>query len=258
MSRQGQLQEWVNEVIRAGKADALRPCYSQVLESVSLTEAYWVLDETVRRSGQAIVGFKGALTQAAAQKSFEASEPACGVLLETMLQPQGVPVNRACFNRGAIETELGFIVAEPIQHRVDEFDVVDLLSQMVPMIELVDVGFAHQPMGLVDLVANNSAARLFLVGQGVPVNNPDDTRIDLFREGTLLHSARAGEVQEGQLQAAAWLVNHALSRGYSIEKGQVLMTGSAGKIQPLQSGHYEALYSGMQTVDFEIFDGVER
>ena len=255
MSRREQLEEWVNQLLRARENNALRPCYSLMLEAVELSEAYWVLDEVIMKTGVAIAGFKGALTQVAAQKSINAPGPACGVLLETMLHPPGMPVSGDGFTRGAIETEIGFVISESIQAPIHARDIPQVTSAMMPMVELVDVGFEHQPIALADLVANNAAAKLFLRGEGVPVGEPDDIQIELFKDGAMLHSASAGEVHEGQLQAAAWLVNQAMARGYSIQQGQILMTGSAGKIQPLLPGLYEARYGGMQTIEFEVLEG---
>jgi 2-keto-4-pentenoate hydratase len=255
MPPRAQLEEWVSQLLRAREDNALKPCYSLMLEAVDLSDAYWVLDEMVKRTAVAIAGFKGALTQVAAQKSFNASGPACGVLLETMLQPMGKPVSCDHFKRGAIETEIGFVISETIQGPIQARDIPQVTSAMMPMVELVDVGFEHQPIALVDLVANNAAAKFFLCGEGVPIGEPDDIQIELFKEGELLHSALAGDVYKGQLQAAAWLVNQTMSRGYRIEQGQILMTGSAGKVQPLLPGFYEARYGGMPSIEFEVLEG---
>jgi len=255
MPRRAQLEEWVNQLLRAREENALRPCYSLMLEAVDLSDAYWVLDEMVKRTGVAIAGFKGALTQTAAQKAFDASCPACGVLLDSMLHPPGMPVYGNDFRRGAIETEIGFVISRTLQTPVQAQDIPRVTSVMMPMVELVDIGFTHQPIALVDLVANNAAAKQFLCGEGVPVGDADDIQIELFKDGELLHSALAGDVYKGQLQAAAWLANQAMSRGYSIREGQVLMTGSVGKIQPLLSGFYEARYGGMPSIGFEVLEG---
>ena len=76
--------------------------------------------------------------------------------------------------------------------------------------------------------------------------------VSLTCEGTTLLQGETGEVLAGQRHALAWLINQVLLRGYSIEAGQIFMTGSIGGMYPAKPGNYRADFGLLGTLEFSI------
>ena len=76
--------------------------------------------------------------------------------------------------------------------------------------------------------------------------------VSLRCDDTTLLEGETGEVLAGQRHALAWLINQVLLRGYSIEAGQIFMTGSIGGMYPAKPGDYRADFAQLGTLTFSI------
>ena len=56
----------------------------------------------------------------------------------------------------------------------------------------------------------------------------------------------------GQIQAVCWLINKAIAHGYTLEPGQLLMTGALGGPQPGKAGHYVGDYGDFGRIEFDL------
>ena len=56
----------------------------------------------------------------------------------------------------------------------------------------------------------------------------------------------------GQLETLQTLINMALDHGWKIEKGDILLTGSIGKMVPAKSGRYIVNYGQQSSLVFDI------
>ena len=81
-----------------------------VSEGLTIEDAYALLS-ALPSDDNALLGFKGALTNAASQASFGLQTPALGLLLASMELCE-VIIDSSWFERGAIETEIGFTLRE--------------------------------------------------------------------------------------------------------------------------------------------------
>ena len=246
-------QEWADALYEAWVSGSLKPAPAADIEGANIELAYQAQAAFISLCEPAsdIAGFKGALTTKNAQKMFDASEAVSGVLLEEMRLDGDLPINIGGFNRGVIETEIGFRIGKPVTRPINSSELLGYVDYCLPMIELGDVGFERQP-GLLDLVAGNAAASRFLAGSRSGIKSVNDVTVTLSRNGTVLHEASGRDAMGDQFEAAAWLVNRAVRQGYEIVPGQYLMTGSLGSIQPMEPGYYIADYGRFGDIEFEI------
>ena len=76
--------------------------------------------------------------------------------------------------------------------------------------------------------------------------------VTLSRDGETVNTGKGTDALGDQWQAALWLVNTTLEHGWTIEPGQLIITGALGNMIPGKSGRYIADYGDMGTIAFEI------
>jgi len=57
---------------------------------------------------------------------------------------------------------------------------------------------------------------------------------------------------QGQASALLWLINDVLSKGFQIKSGNILLTGSIGKINSYKPGLYMGDFGKLGKIYFEI------
>ena len=93
-----------------------------------------------------------------------------------------------------------------------------------------------------DFIASNAGA----ISTWVPFEkgiDADGIKISLSRDGVINDGGRL-DCRWGQWDNAVFQVNKALEQGYEVEKGQIIMTGSLGKIVPAELGDHATRYDG--------------
>ena len=204
-------------------------------------------------------GFKAGLTTKPAQEKFKVEGPVAGVLLKKPLMAAHSPqLVLNSYHRMMIEMELGFRFKQSVKNRIVDIEALKLLiSEVLPVIELPDLGF-DQPKQLqgVDIIANNVIAKQFIIAKGKPIDeiNINLIQTKLYHNSTNLLIAKSGEVMNDQWQALLWLVNRMLDNGWTIEPGQVLITGAIGKMLPAQLGSYKATFSALGNIEFTVVE----
>lgn len=224
--------------------------------TLTLDDAYAIQKLLVKRlmSVEAKGGFKAALSNPGAQANVGAEEPVFGVLLsEGAVHPGAIIANHE-FHRAVVETEIGYRIGQAVSSPVTEETVWDHIDQVMPMIELADPGFASGGrMTASDLVAGNSAAAGFITGAAA--DRPaslDDFPVRLLRDGEQVSEGSGADAMGSQAFAVCWLINKAVSEGYILEPGHILMTGSLGQPQPALSGDYVGDFGDFGRIEFTI------
>ena len=168
------------------------------------------------------------------------SSPIIGALWQGGRQSAGVLPAPA---GGLLETELGFVLAQPVTSAVTAAQVPALIDRVHAMVELAQPGLAGKPHGI-DLAAVNSASHRYLVGPALgPDWALDELRTQLCLGDEVLFEGRCGDVLGGQHEALAWLMNEVLDVGYGLAAGQLLMTGAVGGASPRQSRQLQRQFS---------------
>ena len=227
-------------------APLLSPVYGKALTSpVAYRIQHLALEQLLQ--GRAPAGFKAGLTNPGSQQQFGATEPVAGVLPPgSGLQgdEEGLRTAVKDYRQGMVEVEVGFRFAHRLKHALPDVQSLKAeIAEILPAVELPDLGHAGTaPVRAVDLIAANVYARHFIAGAGrAPgLTDPNAVAVTLYRDGEEVNIGTALDVSGDQWQALLWLVNRTIESGWTIEPGQVLITGAMGKPVPLRAGLYVA------------------
>ena len=227
---------------------------------ISMDEAYALQHELVGKLRDhggwgEIYGYKAALTALPAQQAMGITEPIIGVLFERAVFPADGATTIKTDRPVLLETEVGFTLGKPITEPVTEHNVLDAVAYCSGLIELASPNLQQRPTS-VDLISNNSASYGCVVG--VSNKHPTDIDLDavpvtltrLASADEVLHTAAAGSVMAGQVDALIWLINSTLAQGYALRPGHVLMTGSIGSMHAGKAGKYRADFGALGDLTF--------
>jgi len=153
-----------------------------------------------------------------------------------------------------VEVEVGFRFARRITRPLPDVQSLKAeVAEILPAIELPDMGHTgKEAPRAVDVVTANVFAKHFITGAGrAPgLTDPNTVAVTLYRDGEEVNIGTALDVLGDQWQALLWLVNRTIESGWTIEPGQVFITGAMGKPVPLKAGIYVADFGRFGRIEF--------
>ena len=236
----------------------LSPLYGKEL---TIDRAYRIQRLTQEQAfqGRTPAGFKGGLTNATAQQRYGASGPVAGVLPPGALlkadEIDGYRVRLKDYRQPMVEVEVGFRVAQRITQTLPDVQTLQAyLGEIVPAVELPDMQLASADVRAVDIIVANAYARHVITGLGrAPgLTDPNAVGVTLYRDGEVLNEGHGRDVSGDQWQALLWLVNRTIESGWTIEPGQVLITGAMGKPVPMTAGIYVADFGRFGRLEWSV------
>ena len=128
------------------------------------------------------------------------------------------------------------------------------IGAVLPAIELPDLNFGDlKGLKGVDLIAANVSATQFIVGEKKDkALDLDSVNVVLTHDGKAANQGRGADAMGSQWNAALWLVNTMVSKGWTIRPGNVLLTGALGNMIPGKPGQYMADFGELGIIEFEI------
>jgi 2-oxopent-4-enoate hydratase len=235
-----------------------RPCapVRDLLPPGDLDVAYavqsgWVADRLAR--GARPVGRKIGLTNPAVQAQLGVDQPDFGLLLDDMCCPAGEPIDSTRVLQPRIEAEIAFVLAADLDgDRIGPAEVAAATGQVVAALEIVDSRIAGWDIGIVDTVADNASAGLFVLGdQPLALDGLDLTgcAMTLSRGAEVASTGSGADCLGSPLAAVAWLAAAVRDRGRPLRAGEVVLSGALGPMVPVAQGDtFRATISGIGTV----------
>lgn len=251
-------EDAVAALLDADRRGAPLPLASRLVPGLDLAGAYRLQSRLVlhRLGGAAPAGFKAGLTEPRARARYGLDEPFAGVLYPGTAMASGEGVVGDRFPGLMVEVELGYLVDCELFEAIDTARLAQCVRAVVPVVELPQVHFAD-PQGVrgVDIIAANTGSALFLRGEPLPPGMaPEVLEVTLVRDGEVLLQAPAGAGQDGVLR---WLVNKVIALGWTLEPGQLLITGALGRPLPAAPGRYRAQFRAggelVRALEFHVF-----
>lgn len=234
------------------------PHVSRLKPGITASEAYEVQKEYVRLrlEDDSICGFKAGLCTSGAQAKLDYSEPLSGVLYSSgnfrdndiSLFPSG---------RMIIETEIGMVISRDITSPVkDTEEMKSIVDEVIPAIEFPDKNFMDPAdFGAVDLIACDVIAAGSFEGKKMLLGDLDlnSVEVSLYRDGEKIDGGTGNNTwKKDQWESALWLVNKIIGAGYTIKKGQFLLTGALGSMVMATEGEYRADYGELGVIEFTL------
>jgi len=202
-------------------------------------EAYAIQRELIDlwRTGEKgpIAGYKVALTSKAVQEMVGVDQPCGGAIFATTIHPSGARVSLGDYGRLGLEFEVCFSLAEDLPGELQPYTdetVRDAVKLAVPAFELIDDRAAdYGRMDAYSLIADNCWCGGVVLGESAG----DWTALDLasapcrMTYNDEVETGTTGAALDNPLNALAWLANLLADQGRPLEKGMIVMTGSALK-----------------------------
>lgn len=232
-----ELADDLYEALRSG--EPIEPPSDE--HDLSVTDAYDVQSAFVDRrieDGASLVGHKIGLTSEAIRDQLGIDEPDYGRLLDEMfVEDRTVPTDALVEPR--VEAEVGFVLAETLTPPVTYLDALAATRGVVPVAEVIDSRVRDWDIGLVDTIADNASAGLYVAGERLADPSGTDLSMEavkLFRNGELAETGLGAAVLDHPARAVAWLANTLGEMGQQLEAGDVVLSGGMTPAVDIEPG----------------------
>ena len=247
-------------IIQAQQSGSPIPLVTETVPRLTLDEAYVIQNTWLEKNltnENVLYGFKAGLTSQKTQEIFIVNEPLGGLLLESMqLQPSDT-LQQVTMLRPLLELELGFRINAYLSGTIPSIDSLKkCIDSVFIHVEIPDNAFSdiREPNAR-DIVAGNVGASRFIadsVGFAVTDFDWNTLQLSLLHNNEVISAGKSSEPMGNQWEAALWLANNYINRGYVLGKGQSLLTGAIGDVKPAKGGAYVVLLGNEERFRFFI------
>lgn len=195
------------------------------------------------RRGERRAGYKIGCVSAAVQKQFGLQEPVRAFVWESEMIASGSRLSTGAsspegkrFVNLAIEGEIAIRLARDVSPALRGDQWLAAVDGWFPVIELHNYVFRSAPPTSQELVAGNAMHAGFVCAAGVARSFEelaDETEITVTIDGKLAESRRVGEVPGGPLGSVRWIATSLARSGEMLKAGEIVLTGSPGKLIPV-------------------------
>ena len=190
--------------------------------------------------GQRVAGLKAGLTSRAKMKQMGVDKPVFGLLFDYMSVANGGEIETSKLIHPKVEAEIAFVLKQPLRgpgcHAGAVLTATDFV---VPAVEIIDSRYENFRFDLPSVIADNTSASRFVVGDVARrVEGLDLRTLGLVMEknGEIVAMAAGAAVLGHPAVAVAALANHLASRGEEIPAGTFIMSGGATEAIPVAAG----------------------
>ncbi|MFE0025032.1 2-keto-4-pentenoate hydratase [Amycolatopsis sp. NPDC059021] len=200
--------------------------------SLPIEDAYTVQAAQVRLradAGETVRGHRIAGASVAARRRWKATEPVHGTVFAGAFQPEHRPV-AASFIRPAAEASVAFVLGTRLSGpEVTTADVLRAVAFVLPALEITDSRIDDEEPGAADVAADNASAGVVVLGASPVDLSTVDLRLAgcvLYRRGAVAATGAGGLALGSPVNALAWLANSLSAQGFTLEPGQVVLSGA--------------------------------
>lgn len=226
------------------------------LAAGDLDAAYAIQELNTQRclkAGRRLVGRKIGLTSLAVQKQLNVDQPDYGMLFADMAMPDGLEIPVGLLMQAKVEAEIAFVMGRDLD--TDQPTVADLfraIDCVVPAIEIVGSRIANWDIKILDTIADNASAGLYVLGNEPLLLRGLDLRrcgMVMVAEGESVSTGTGAACLGHPLNATLWLARVMAQVGRPLRAGDTVLSGALGPMAPVKPGTvYEAQIEGLGSV----------
>ena len=189
--------------------------------------------------GERLAGAKAGLISPAMQVALKVGEPVYGRLLAGLRCQSGACIAREHLLQPRIEAELALLIGRDLPP--GELDLATFracIAGAVAAIEINDTAVANWQIGLLDSVADNLCAGLYLTGdQPVALEKLEDAAlaVQLLRNGAPAFPPTQTSLV-AMLDIGLWLAQRMARLDVPLKSGDVLLCGALAPMSPVAPG----------------------
>jgi 2-oxo-3-hexenedioate decarboxylase len=193
--------------------------------------------------GEQLVGCKLGFTSKAKMAQMGVSEIIVGQLTDAMQvgDADGVPLTN--FIHPRIEPEVAFRLGRDVA----ETDIADCIDAVAPALEIIDSRYRDFRFSLPDVIADNTSAAAFVVGDWRPLTDVADLPVRLLVDGVEAQAGSTAAILGHPMRALEELVQLAGKYGIRLQAGDVILAGAATAAVPFRAHRVVADVRGLGT-----------
>ena len=211
---------------------------------ISIDDAYHISLQLLQKrilDGEKLVGKKIGLTSKVVQDMLGVDQPDFGFLTDRMHYPSGAEIDlHSTLIQPKAEGEIAFILKEDLAGPgVTPQDVLAATKGVAPCFEIVDSRVQDWKIKIQDTVADNASCGVFVLGDTLvdPATvDFENCQMQLFNRGDLVAEGVGSAALGSPLNCVAWLANALGQYGVSLNKGDIILSGSLAAMLPAQQG----------------------
>lgn len=254
----GSAADWADIVLLELKRGQPMPLLSVYYDQLNRDSAYDIQRALVShelRNKRSIGGYKAGFTNAALRTRYHYKEPISGVLFADGAVKDGAEIDAGLFKKPMLEVEIGYVLRSPIRRKLHSVaDLKTYISHALAAVEIPDLNYTNVGgLNAYDIIATNVAASHYVLGAPFALKDIAEVngiKVALYRDEQVIDTGAASDALGNQLEALLWLVNDAYAHGWQLQAGQLLITGTLGKMNPGVPGSYRADYGLGRTLSF--------
>ncbi|MGY4098886.1 2-keto-4-pentenoate hydratase [Nocardia sp. R16R-3T] len=209
------------------------------------------------RRGDPAVGVKLGFTSKAKAEQMGVSDLIIGVLHESMrLTGDDRPDVVTRWLHPRIEPEIAFRLGADIDTGDPNARILDAVSEVAPALEIIDSRYENFKFSLTDVVADNTSAAGFVIGEWLPLadavagHDLADLDVELRVGDELAASGSTADILGNPLAALDEALRLARAHGLPLGSGSIILAGAATAAVSLPAGaRVVATVAGLGSVE---------
>jgi 2-keto-4-pentenoate hydratase len=207
--------------------------------SAYAVQSAWVAERL--DAGAIVTGRKIGLTSPVVQAQLGIDSPDFGVLLDEMAVPAGGAADTTLLLQPRIEAEVAFVLGADLNLAAPtDADVVAATASVMAALEIVDSRIAGWDITLLDTVADNASAGMYVLGSARRSLDPGldlaSCTMTMRRNGTAVSTGLGRACLGSPVRAVAWLAATACALGAPLRAGDVVLSGALGPMVDVHAG----------------------
>jgi 2-keto-4-pentenoate hydratase len=220
----------------------------QACRPMTAAQGYAAQAQLPRVSGREVLGWKIAATSANGQAHINVSGPLAGRLLSGQVFESGATVPSIGNRMRVAEPEFAFVMAQDLPPQAAPYTQQQVMAAVDSLHTAMEVPDSRlEPFtaaGEAQLLADNACAHHFVLGPAAPnvwrdldlSAYPVQARVQRGSQLKYTREGTGGNVLGDPRIALTWLANQLSGLGITLEKGQVVTTGTCMVPLELQAG----------------------
>lgn len=229
-------------------------------QQMTLADAYAVQASGVRLRelrGDRVVGVKLGFTSKAKAAQMGVSDVIIGVLHESMRVATDHLPDLSRWLHPRIEPEVAFRLGRDVDLAAPDADILGAISDVAPALEIIDSRYQNFKFSLTDVVADNTSAAGFVLGDWLAYNDfaaqhdvaDMDVRLDV--DDATVESGNSADILGSPLAALQAAQRMARAYDLKLQSGSIILAGAATAATALFAGSVvTATVSGLGSVRF--------
>lgn len=242
---------------RLDQAETSGIAIEQFNDALTLDGAYSVQRELLsvrRKRGEQLSGAKLGFTSKAKMEQMGVDEVISGFLTDRMLIPPGTELSLSRLVHPRIEPEIAFRFKREIHPGTSYEEILENIDAVAPAVEIIDSRYRNFSFSLSDVVADNTSACRYALGEWVEFSkNLAGRAVTMLVDGTIVETGTTSAILSDPMLAIEAFARMNQKYGTSLPAGAVLLAGAATAAIPLEpSTEITAIVAGLGTVEIKI------